>query len=123
MWTKRRDRPVAVYCPARHRELAGVLNVIVAAGAHYALLDTDADWEARSALLEILNGIEAVPTVVLPDRRVLVQPDPLVLELALARQGYRSPWATRTLVWLERAVVALGMFGLAVVVLSLLGLL
>ena len=58
------------------------------AGIEYTYLDIRQDADAAVRLRELTGGYESVPTVVLPDGRVLVEPGTMRLRKALAETGH-----------------------------------
>mgnify|MGYP003599375364 len=64
-----------------------VRRLLDEAGVEYAYLDIRADADAAVKLRELTGGYESVPTVVLPDGRVLVEPGTMKLRKALEETG------------------------------------
>jgi glutaredoxin len=79
--------PVMVYgrpgCPG----LRPVLNLLAKADVTYEYIDIRQDAAAAARLRAWANGHESVPTVVLPNGRVLVEPGTMGLRRALRELG------------------------------------
>jgi glutaredoxin len=82
--------PVVVYgrpgCPG----LRPVLNLLQKGGVPYDYVNIREDAAAAARLRAMANGHESVPTVVLPDGRVLVEPGTIGLRRALQEAGLVS---------------------------------
>jgi glutaredoxin len=70
-------------CPG----LRPVLNLLAKAGIAYEYVDIRQDAAAAARLRAWANGHESVPTVILPDGRVLVEPGTMGLRRALRELG------------------------------------
>ena len=66
-------------CPG----VSPVLRLLESAGAAYQYVDIRQDPAAAARLRELTGGYESVPTVVMPDGRVLVEPGTLKLRKVL----------------------------------------
>jgi len=64
-----------------------VRKLLDEAGVEYTYLDIRQDADAAVRLRELTGGHESVPTVVLPDGRVLVEPGTIKLRKALEETG------------------------------------
>jgi len=67
------------WCPDCHR----AKNVFAQRGIPYTWIDIEEDKEAVTIVLEINKGHRIVPTIVFPDRTVLIEPSNQVLEAKL----------------------------------------
>ncbi len=79
--------PVVVYgrpgCPG----LRPVMNLLQQAGVPYEYINIRQDEAAAARLRAWANGYESVPTLILPNGRVLVEPGSLGLRRALQEAG------------------------------------
>lgn len=64
-----------------------VRKLLDEAGVEYTYLDIRQDADAAVRLRELTGGYESVPTVVLPDGRVLVEPGTMKLRKELEQTG------------------------------------
>lgn len=75
--------PVTVYTTARCGDCKVAKATLDRAGVEYQEIDIDEDARAAEVVLAINGGYRSVPTIVLPDGRVLVEPSRVALLTAL----------------------------------------
>lgn len=92
-----------------------VRRLLDEAGVVYTYLDIRQDKEAAVQLRQLTGGYESVPTVVLPDGRVLVEPGVMALRKALGEAGEGKPPGSA-------ATVKAGLMNPVYVILVLIGL-
>lgn len=104
-------------CPG----LRPVLNLLATAGVAYEYVDIRQDAAAAARLRAWANGHESVPTVMLPDGRVLVEPGTMRLrralrELGLGNAALESPVAAARAGLSNRVYLVLALIALALII-------
>ena len=85
--TEIQSNPLTVYGRPNCPMVPPVRALLDEAGIEYTYLDIRQDADAAVRLRELTGGYESVPTVVLTDGRVLIEPGTMRLRKALAETG------------------------------------